>query len=76
MFGQNILPLSSESNSKPFKKPAKPGGKLRSAQLGLLFASAGFLIGLLIDPEDEGNMFLQNIGHIQTTRHHILKSNI
>jgi hypothetical protein len=31
---------------------------------------AGFLIGLLSDPVDGRNMFLQNAGSFQTTQHH------
>jgi hypothetical protein len=48
--------MSPGSKSKPRKKLAEAGGKLI-----LLPVSAYFLHGLLFDPEDGSNMFLQNI---------------
>jgi hypothetical protein len=44
---RNVLPPSSGS-----KKSVKAGGMKRSA---------GFLLGLFLDPEDGGNMFLRNV---------------
>jgi hypothetical protein len=35
---------------------------ISSGSLSLLPASAGFLLGLLFDLEDEGCVFLQNVG--------------
>jgi hypothetical protein len=29
--------------------------------------SAGFLLGLLFDPEDRGDVYLKNLGFLQTT---------
>jgi hypothetical protein len=48
-----LLP-SSGSKSKPSNKSAAVGGKFSS--MFLLSGSAGFLLGLLFDPEDGGNM--------------------
>jgi hypothetical protein len=39
----------------------------KQAELSLLPATAGFLLGSLFDPEDRGNMFLQNVGSLRTT---------
>jgi hypothetical protein len=48
----NVLPPSSVQNGKPRKKEAK----------GLFLA--GFLLGLLFEPEDGGEKFLRNIGGV------------
>jgi hypothetical protein len=53
-FPRNLRPPSSESGSKPSKKPA------RSRRQTTLLLLPGFLLGLLSDPEDGGDMFLQN----------------
>jgi hypothetical protein len=50
-FWRNMLPPSSESKNKPSKQ---------SSACYLLHA--GFLLDLLFDPEDGGDMFLQNVG--------------
>jgi hypothetical protein len=39
-------------------------GSKRQAHRSLLPASAGFFLGLFFDPEDEGNMFLRNVGTV------------
>jgi hypothetical protein len=33
--------------------------------------AACFLLGLMFDPEDGGDIFIRNVGDYQTTRHHI-----
>jgi hypothetical protein len=53
MFQRNTLHPSSESMNKPSKKPGS-----RACYL----LHADFLLGLFLDPQDGGNMFLQNIG--------------
>jgi hypothetical protein len=57
MFRRNISSLSSGSKSKPRKKPAE-------AELSLQPNSANYLHGLLFYPEDGGDMFLRNVGHL------------
>jgi hypothetical protein len=52
MFRGNISHSFSGSKSKPCKK---------SASVWWLLL-AGLLIGLVFDPEDGGDMFLQNVG--------------
>jgi hypothetical protein len=60
-FRRDISPLSSGPKSKTYKKPPEAGGKLILSTLPPVFG--GFLFVLLFDPEDEGNMFLRNVGH-------------
>jgi hypothetical protein len=48
-FRRNISPPTSGSKSKPSKLTLPP-------------ASTGFLLGLLFDPEDGGDMFPLNVG--------------
>jgi hypothetical protein len=55
MFQRNMSPPSSGSKSKPSKKRA-------DAEPSLLPASVGFLLGLLSDFEEGGNIFLRNTG--------------
>jgi hypothetical protein len=50
----NISPIFSGSMSRPNKKTEK------STSTGYLL-HAGFLLGLLLNPEDGGDMFLRNI---------------
>jgi hypothetical protein len=54
MFQMNMLPSSSELKNKPSKKPAG-----RRQQVNLL--QSGFLLGLLFNPEDGRDMFLQTV---------------
>jgi hypothetical protein len=54
-FRRDISPPSSGITSKPSKKQAS-----RRQQSELLLA--GFLLHLLFDPEDGGDVFLRNIG--------------
>jgi hypothetical protein len=49
-----LMTCATTFRSKPNKKLAEAGGKLSS----LPSASAGFLVGLLINPENGGDMFL------------------
>jgi hypothetical protein len=56
MFWKHIPSLSSELKSKQNKKPAEAS----SARLSLPSASASFLLSSLFDPEDGGDVFLQN----------------
>jgi hypothetical protein len=48
-----MLPPSSGLKGKPRKKPAK---------LDDCLLHAGFLLGLLFNLKDEGDMFLRNVG--------------
>jgi hypothetical protein len=43
-------------------KLAKPSVKLKWFKARLLNDFTGFLLGLQFDPEDLGDMFLQNVG--------------
>jgi hypothetical protein len=51
-----MSPTSSRSKNKPRKKP-----------IFATFFQSGFLLGLFFDPEDEGDMFLRNIGSLNRT---------
>jgi hypothetical protein len=50
-----MSPPSSESNNNPSKGTSVKAGGKQSFH-------AGFLLGLLYDPEDGGDMFLRNVG--------------
>jgi hypothetical protein len=57
MFRQNILSPSSWSKSKAKQETS------RSSPLNLMPSSAaGFLLDLLVYPEDGGDVFLRNVG--------------
>jgi hypothetical protein len=62
MFWRYVSHSSSESKSKISQKPLEADSKVSLAQLGLLHVSAGFLLGLLFDPEGGKDVSLQNIG--------------
>lgn len=57
-----VFPVQKKNIYKPSKKSAQAGNKFDSAQLSLFSALAGFLPGLLINHEDRGDIFLQNVG--------------
>jgi hypothetical protein len=52
-----MLPPSSGSKNKPNKKLVR-----KQVTLLTICFYAGFLHGLFFDPEDEGDVFLQNVG--------------
>jgi hypothetical protein len=52
-----MLPRSSELKSKPSKKPADAGSKLNRLTNSLRVC-ADFMHGLLLDLQDEGDIFL------------------
>jgi hypothetical protein len=55
MFWRNMFLPYSRSKNKPSKKPASRARYL---------AHAGLLFGFFFDPENGGNMFLQNVGRL------------
>jgi hypothetical protein len=56
VFGTNVLPPSSRSKSKPFKKLEQTGGRL-----SLFSSSVLSLLCLIFDNEDGGDMSLRNV---------------
>jgi hypothetical protein len=55
-FRQNISPLFSGSNNNPSRKQLERGGQQS------LWPPVFTLVGLLLDHEDRGEIFLRNVG--------------
>jgi hypothetical protein len=60
-FRRHIWPPSTGSKNKPSKKPVSK----QMARRDTCFHDR-FLLGLFFDPEDEGHMFLRNVGWLST----------
>jgi hypothetical protein len=56
-FRRNITSPTLESQSKPRKKISE----VERGQVSLTFASADFLLVLIFDSEDGGDMYLRNV---------------
>jgi hypothetical protein len=59
-FQRNMSPPSSGLMSKPCKKPAGSRQQVKDICFDCCLFHAGFLLGLLFNPEDGGDMFCCN----------------